>query len=56
MTTPMTAEQLAFLRSVDSPTIANAIESFNIRDRTEGFIGGQVRALYPELPPMVGTA
>src|SRR3954464_3868614 len=47
---------LAFLRGVDSPTIANAIEAFKVRDRTEGFIGGEVRALFPDLPPMVGAA
>ena len=49
-------EQLAFLRGVDSPTIANAIEPFAVRDRTEGFVGGAVRSLFPELPPMVGYA
>jgi 4-hydroxy-4-methyl-2-oxoglutarate aldolase len=54
---PGVSEQdLTFLRGVDSPTIANAIEAFKVRDRTEGFIGGEVRSLYPELPPMVGTA
>jgi 4-hydroxy-4-methyl-2-oxoglutarate aldolase len=51
------AEQhLEFLKGVDSPTIANAIEAFKVRDRTDGFIGGEVRCLFPELPPMVGTA
>jgi 4-hydroxy-4-methyl-2-oxoglutarate aldolase len=49
-------KELAFLKSVDSPTIANAIEPFKVRDRTEGFIGGEVRALFPEMPPMVGAA
>jgi len=53
---PISGEDLAFLKGVDSPTIANAIESFKVRDRTEGFIGGEVRALFPELPPMVGVA
>lgn len=52
----LTEEQLAFLRSVDSPTIANAVEPFKVRDRTEGFIGGSVRCLFPDLPPMVGYA
>jgi hypothetical protein len=47
-------EDLAFLKSVDSPTMANAIEPFKVRDRTEGFIGGEVRSLFPEMPPMVG--
>jgi 4-hydroxy-4-methyl-2-oxoglutarate aldolase len=49
-------KNVSFLKSVDSPTIANAIEPFKVRDRTEGFIGGEVRALFPEMPPMVGTA
>ncbi len=49
-------EQLAYLRSVDSPTIANAVETFNLRDRTEGFIGGAVRCLFPDLGVMVGHA
>jgi 4-hydroxy-4-methyl-2-oxoglutarate aldolase len=54
---PVLAEEdLAFLRGIDSPTIANAIEAFKVRDRTEGFIGGEVRSLFPEMPPMVGTA
>jgi regulator of RNase E activity RraA len=49
-------EMLAFLRSVDSPTIANAIEAFKVRDRAEGFIGGDVESLFPDLSPMVGHA
>jgi regulator of RNase E activity RraA len=53
---PIPAEHLAFLAGVDSPTIANAIEAFDVRDRTEGFIGGRVRCLFEDLPPMVGTA
>jgi regulator of RNase E activity RraA len=53
---PISEKDLAFLKSVDSPTVANAIEPFKVRDRTEGFIGGEVRALFPEMPPMVGVA
>src|ERR671916_2773887 len=53
---PISEKDLAFLKGVDSPTIANAIEPFKVRDRTEGFIGGEVRALFPEMPPMVGVA
>jgi len=47
---------LEFLRSVDSPTIANAIERFDVRDRTEGYIGGTVRCQFPALGTMVGQA
>jgi 4-hydroxy-4-methyl-2-oxoglutarate aldolase len=53
---PIAEEHLDFLRGIDSPTIANAIEAFKVRDRTEGFIGGKVRCLFPEMPPMVGVA
>jgi regulator of RNase E activity RraA len=53
---PISGEDFAFLAGVDSPTIANAIEPFKVRDRTEGFIGGVVRSLFPEKPPMVGVA
>jgi 4-hydroxy-4-methyl-2-oxoglutarate aldolase len=52
----LTDEQIAYLLSVDSPTIANAIEPFNLRDRTDGFIGGAVRALFPEMGVMLGQA
>ncbi len=52
----LTEEHLTFLRSVDSPTIANAVEVFKLRDRTEGFVGGAVRALFPDLGVMVGQA
>jgi 4-hydroxy-4-methyl-2-oxoglutarate aldolase len=52
----LSEHDLAFLRGVDSPTIANAIEAFKVRDRTEGFIGGEVHSLFPEMPPMVGIA
>ena len=51
-----TDEQLAFLQSVDSPTIANAIEPFELRDRTDGYIGGNIGCLYPDLGVMVGQA
>jgi len=49
-------ETLSYLASVDSPTIANALERLQIRDRTEGFLGGRVRCAFPELGVMVGRA
>jgi regulator of RNase E activity RraA len=52
----LSEQQLGFLREIDSPTIANAIEGFNVRDRVDGFIGGNVRCLFPELPTLVGHA
>jgi len=50
------AEQMGYLQSIDSPTIANAIERFNVRDRCDGFIGGQVECQFPELGVMCGYA
>jgi regulator of RNase E activity RraA len=52
----LTDAHLEFLRSVDSPTIANAVEPFKVRDRTEGFLGGAIRCLFPGLGVMVGQA
>lgn len=52
----ITAADLDYLRSVDSPTIANAIELFKVRDRCDGFIGGNVKSLFPEMPPFIGYA
>jgi 4-hydroxy-4-methyl-2-oxoglutarate aldolase len=50
------SELLAFLRSVDSPTISNAIENLRARDRCIGYVGGSVRCMFPELGAMVGHA
>ena len=52
----LTDAQLAYLSSVDSPTVANAIERFNVRPRTDGFVGGSVRCAFPDLGVMVGRA
>jgi len=52
----LTGAQLAYLSSVDSPTVANAIERFNVRPRTDGFVGGSVRCAFPDLGVMVGRA
>jgi regulator of RNase E activity RraA len=53
---PLTPERLAFLQSLDSPTIANAIEAFKVRDREDGYIGGAIRCQFPDLGTMVGYA
>ncbi len=49
-------QQLAALRSLDSCTVCNAIESFEIRLRNEGFASGYIQCLFPILLPMVGYA
>lgn len=52
----LSAEQLEELRSVDSPTVANAIEAFKVRDDTQGFMGMGIPCLTPEFGVMVGYA
>lgn len=52
----LSPEHLAYLTLADSPTIANAVETFNVRDRTDGYIGGSVSSLFPDLGVMVGQA
>src|SRR5450756_397432 len=52
----LTPEQMDDLRSVDSPTIANAIEAFDVRDRTVGYPSADVRCLFPDLPITLGYA
>jgi 4-hydroxy-4-methyl-2-oxoglutarate aldolase len=44
------------LRKITSPSVANAIETFKVRPRQHGFMSSAVRALFPELGPLVGYA
>ncbi len=52
----MSEDLLKFLRTVDSPTVANAIEILQLRPRSEGFPSVDVRCLFPELGVMCGYA
>ncbi|MBI2940299.1 MAG: RraA family protein [Chloroflexi bacterium] len=56
MSAILTPEQLAVLRAIDSPTVANAIEAFQVRDRTVGFPTMDVRCQFPELGITLGYA
>ena len=44
------------IRRLDTCTVANAIEKFEIRPRNEGFCDSNVRCLFPRLNPMLGYA
>jgi regulator of RNase E activity RraA len=44
------------LRKITSPSVANAIETFNARPRNQGFMSSEIRTLFPELGPLVGHA
>jgi len=49
-------EVLDALRRYDTPTLANAIETFDVRPRDEGFASMDVKCLFPDLGVMVGYA
>ena len=49
-------EELNALRRLDSCTVSNAIETFQIRLRNAGFADARVRCIFEDLPPMVGYA
>jgi 4-hydroxy-4-methyl-2-oxoglutarate aldolase len=47
---------LESLARYDAPTLANAIETFDLRPRDVGFADSRVRCMFPELGRMVGFA
>jgi regulator of RNase E activity RraA len=55
-TTRLTAEELECLRRYDTCTVANAIETFDVRPRTAGFASPEIRSIFPQLGVMVGYA
>ncbi len=44
------------LRAVDTPTVCNIVELFDVRPRNTGFMDGRIKACFPELPPFIGFA
>jgi regulator of RNase E activity RraA len=57
MTTPLlSTDQLEALRRINTPTISNAIEIFNVRNRHLGFLPHTIRCLFPDMGPIVGYA
>lgn len=56
MPVALTPLQLEAIRSLSTPSVANAIETFNIKPRNQGFMGPEIRAIYPDLPNMIGYA
>ena len=53
---PLSDGELQALRRLDACLLANAIETFQLRLRNEGFVDHTVRSLFPELAPVVGYA
>ncbi len=52
----LTIGQLDSLREIDTPTVANAVETHENRLNTEGFMGWNIRCQFPDLGVMVGQA
>ena len=52
----LSPEELAALRRYDAPTIANGIETFDVRPWTEGFMAPSIRCVFPEMGVMTGYA
>jgi len=54
--TDKAAGLIDFLKSVDSPTLSNAIETLELQRRDVGFTPLQIRCLFPELGRLCGYA
>ena len=52
----LSAKDLEALRRWPTCAISNAIELFNIRPRSEGFMLPEIKCSFPELGPMIGYA
>ena len=55
MTTAQT-NWIDYLKSIDTPTLTNAIELLKVRPNREGFTPLEIRCLFPELGRMCGYA
>ncbi|MGA3189129.1 MAG: RraA family protein [Bryobacteraceae bacterium] len=49
-------ELIAFLKTIDTATVANAIELLNLRPRSEGYASLDLKCLFPDFGPMCGYA
>jgi regulator of RNase E activity RraA len=52
----LTADQLTALGRLDTPAVADAIETFQVRLRNVGFADGTLRCCFEDMPPVVGYA
>lgn len=52
----VSAEVLEALKRFDAPTVANAIETLDVRPHSTGFMRPEIRCIFPGLGPMVGFA
>jgi 4-hydroxy-4-methyl-2-oxoglutarate aldolase len=52
----LTRELVDQFRRLDSASVSNAIETFEVRLRNEGFTDGRLRCLFPDQPAVIGHA
>ena len=53
---PLQLEQIDALRRLDTCTVSNAIETFDMRLRNTGFADARIRCMFEDLLPVVGYA
>ncbi|HZQ46468.1 MAG TPA: RraA family protein, partial [Verrucomicrobiae bacterium] len=56
MKTPLTPDHLEALRRLSTCAVANAIDTFDVRLRNEGYSDSTISCLFPRLAPMLGYA
>jgi len=56
MSSDLSPEIIQELKKFDSPTVSNVIEVFDVRPRSGGYMNSSVKALFPEMPAVVGYA
>ncbi|HVN80035.1 MAG TPA: RraA family protein [Terriglobia bacterium] len=56
MQTTLDSAQLEALRRLDTCTVSNAIETFEVRLRNAGFADSSIRCIFPQFSPVVGYA
>jgi 4-hydroxy-4-methyl-2-oxoglutarate aldolase len=52
----LTWDQFESLRRLETCLVANAIDTFNIRLRNEGYADARIKCLFPRLAPILGHA
>jgi regulator of RNase E activity RraA len=53
---PLDVDIFEKLRRLDTCTVSNVIEHFDVRPRNEGFMYGAIHCCFPRLAPMLGYA
>ncbi len=53
---PLLSEDLQALQGLDTCTVSNAVETFEVRLRNAGFADAGVHCMFKDFPPMVGYA